>query len=528
MAGMSSIFRRGLTWCVRLHIPRDRQEDAARAVGAKSPRLREQWRSLATREHREAVARRDAALAEMRALLDARLRAKGLRPLTDWRASWPDEAQRLRADYAASSDVPFAFEEDSDTGRRTPLTTREMAREEIVEAATELAETAGIETANRFYGMATGEGRTVAELRDKWLSEVEANGRRKHQTVAGHVTALRLLEAFLRGHAAIPSLDVANMADVTRRRASDFIAWRLATVSPKTGKRIMGATVKRELSSLSGLWRWAGRRDDAIGNPWQDQTADLPQRRRGPTDEDADSAKRPYTAAELVVLLRACGDAWAPGGGGYGPTLWDAVRLALLTGCRANELADLRCGDVLESGRAIVVRAGKTANARRTVPLCDHAQRVVLARLASLPATGASDPLWPEVPPQGADGRRGKLLSTRYGKARARILPTARGVDFHSLRRSFAAALRDAMHASPKAGNKTLLGVLMGHSDASLALGVYAPGALETHKRRFVEAMAKTGLDPAVRAALDDTAGKRPPVGRRTPSAKGSLGDSAS
>lgn len=520
VAGMSSIFRRGLTYCVRLHIPRDRQEDAAKAVGAKAPKLREQWRSLETREYREAVARRDTVLAEMRAALDARLRAKGLRPLTDWQSSWPDEARRLRANLEAATDTPYGFDTNPATGERAPLTTRDLARDEIIEAAETLAETAGKDTANRFYAMATGGVRTLADLRDEWLAEVEANGRRKHQTVAGHRATLRLLEAFLKNHAGLPSLNEATLADVTRRRAADFIAWRLATVSPKTGKAVTGATVKRELSSLSGLWRWAGRRDDTVGNPWNDQTADLPKRRRGVVDDDDDPTKRPYSAAELVALLRAGADEWAPNGGGYGPTLWDAVRLALLTGCRANELADLRCGDVVQDGAAISIRGGKTRNARRVVPLCDHARRVVQVRLAALPATGPNDPLWPELPPQGADQRRGKMLSTRFGVARARILPEARGVDFHSFRRSFAEAMRDAMHANPEAGSKPLLAVLMGHADGSLALGVYAPGAAEDHKRRFVRAMAEHGLDPTVRAALDNTAGNRPAVRRTAPAVR--------
>src|ERR1700693_1931288 len=44
-----------------------------------------------------------------------------------------------------------------------------------------------------------------------------------------------------------------------------------------------------------------------------------------------DRTKRAFTVPELVILIRATGENWAPNGGGYGATLWDAVRLALLT-----------------------------------------------------------------------------------------------------------------------------------------------------------------------------------------------------
>ena len=268
---------------------------------------------------------------------------------------------------------------------------------------------------------------------------------------------------------------------------------------------------------MMGLWRWALRGEHAEANPWVDQVAGIPHAPAHSGDEDSDPGKRPYEAPELVALLRAGADTLAPNGGGYGPALWDAIRLGLLTGLRANELAGLRCGDVIDKGKTVVVLRGKTRSAARKVPLCDAAVQVVANRLASLPDQSPAAPLWPEVPASGADARRGKLLSNRFVPVRRRVLPGARGVDFHSLRRSFAVAVRDVLHNRPALGSLDLLSVLMGHREGTLATRLYAPGALARTLRRVIDAMASEGLPPEVRQALTETAGSRPAVVRVAP-----------
>lgn len=519
---MANLFRRGLTWWVRMHVPRERQGDAAVAMKARTAVLRERWKSLETRDRREAERRKDAALAALRDELDARLRAAGLRVLTAWRPTWADEAAEWRERLQAASDRPYDVEEGPN-GERAPWTQRGDVLDDVRDAWRDVQATEGPDVGARFWKIATGEAPTIAEARDRWLAELERSGGLKAQTLAGHRAALRLLEDFLRAHAAAPSLAAVPLDGVTRRLAADFIAWRAATVSPKTDRTINAATVQREVSSLSGLWRWARRRGEVQVTPWEDQMAALPKRRRTGDAEDDDDRKRPFRPAELVALLRADGPAWAPNGGGYAATLWDATRLGLLTGLRANELAGLTVGDVVDDGKALRVRGGKTANAARTVPLCAPAAAVVKQRLASLPDQSPKAPLWPEVPPQGPDGRRGKMLSTRFGTAKARLLRglddgrDPRGVDLHSLRRSFAEALRNAMNGGERRITPNLIANLMGHAGATLAERTYARGARETDMRHAVNAMWRKGLDSLVKAAIDETGRARPPVVRTAP-----------
>lgn len=70
----------GKTYSARLSIPKDRWQDVGRVYRTKSGIKQEVIRSLQTRDAREAIRRRDKALAEMRAEVDHRLIQAGLKP----------------------------------------------------------------------------------------------------------------------------------------------------------------------------------------------------------------------------------------------------------------------------------------------------------------------------------------------------------------------------------------------------------------------------------------------------------------
>jgi integrase len=479
----------------------------------------------------EARERLPAAEASLRAELDKALRAAGLKPLTPaWRPTWHDSAINFRERLTVASTEPYLLEQDPhDPERSAPWTERDDLIDEIMEEARELEQRGQRDIASRFYRVATGEGEVIGRAKDAWLSAELARGTSPN-TVAGHRAALGLFDEFLKAKGPAGSLGIAGMllTDVDRRMAAEFLAWRLKRPSSRGGA-ISTTTVKREASAFLGLWNWGLDKGLAEVNPWTRQTRDLTARRGRRRDDAEDSTKRPYNTAELVALLRAKGSDWAPNGGGYGPALWDAVRLGLLTGLRISEMADLRIGDVEEDGTVVRVHEGKTDNAARIVPLCDAARQVVAARLAALPDQNPAAPLWPELPVSRADGRRGTLLSTRFGPARRRILapvtpPAALAtVDFHSLRRAFAVALRDAMNARHGVITPATIAVLMGHTRGTLALDGYAPGAHLRDLRRAIDAMWKHGLAQEVREVFAATAGERPAMVRTAPAKRRSL-----
>lgn len=517
---MDKPLRRGGAYCARLIIPKARWSDVGKVYGTPSRERREIVRTLQTNDHGEALQRVSKALATLREEVDEKLRAARLRPLTTtWEPSWAERAAELRERHRAASDVPFGVEEGPD-GSRYAWTPRGDIEDEIREEARELELREGARVAERFFSMALDGGLTIADARERWIAEEERSGRIKRQTIEGHHAALRLLADFLKAEDPVrfPSPEATMASDVTRRLAGGYVEWRRGTVSAKTGRLVSDGTIHREVSSFVGLWRWVRRRGYGEANPWEDRMAGSARGRQTRGESGEDMTKRPYTTAEVVKLIRAAGADWAPLGGGYAPALWDAVRLGLLTGCRADELAGLLVGDLVEDGAAIGVRGGKTKNATRLIPLCSHARVVMAGRLASLEDRTPTAPLWPDLPALGPDPRRGKTLSHRFGQARGRIIgEEALGVDFHSFRRTLSQYVRDAIHSGEGGVDPTLLGALMGHSEQTLALKVYAPGALAENLRRAVDAMWERGVRPEVKAALLETAGQRPPVVRLAP-----------
>lgn len=527
---MAEVFRRGggLTYSIRVHIPRNRHADVGLAFKARGGAMREIVRTLDSKDLGEARARSKGAEAQIWALVNAKLMAAGLPRIGgDWRADWMREAQAHRAVLAKATDDVVSWIEHPD-GRVDEMTGRDIALypggllEEITSDAKHLTQSHGPEVAAKFMAAVFETRLSVEDAASQWVAELRRRGAHRLQTINGHEAVFSLFNQFLATRQ--QSTKTLAMAEVTRKSARQFVQWRADMPSSKGSGLITPATIKRELSSLSGLWRWA-RRGGSEGvelNPWEDQGDALgPSKKRQGDDDDGEGSKRPYTAAELVTLLRATGDDWAPNGGGYGAALWDTVRLGLLTGLRANELAGLRCGDVRDSGAAVMVQTGKTANARRLVPLCPPAKAVVVARLASLARIGATDPLFPEVPPSGPDERRGKMLAQRFTVSMRRILQLDSAglsdVDTHSLRRSFSQNLRNAMESGSRSIGPTLISALMGHKESGLALGVYAKEASPKNLARAVGAMFTHGLHPDVSQALLDTASQRPAQIRTVP-----------
>ncbi len=361
---MANLIRRGLTFYARLTILQDRWEDVGRAYGSKGGIKREVVRTLQTRDRAEALRRREPALAALRQEVDAALKRAKLRPLTDWTADWTSKALKWRAELQAGANVIDHWESDPHgEGSPIPTTRRELLFDDAVDDARHVERLQGPEARHRFEAIAFGDGLTIAEATRQWITEVQ--GSLRDQTARSYEATIALFGGYLRDHEALPSLEAVTLSEVSRRIAGEFIASRRADRAWET--------VQKDHAALSGLWRWAVRRGYAEANPWADQTAGLKATRAG---EDAGASKRAYATPELVALLHAGRDALAPSRGGYAATLWDVIRLGLLTGARANEVLSLTFGDVIEDGTAIATSAkGKTDSAPRIIPLHPYARK---------------------------------------------------------------------------------------------------------------------------------------------------------
>src|SRR5262249_2496415 len=113
--------------------------------------------------------------------------------------------------------------------------------------------------------------------------------------------------------------------DVTRRKAGDYIGQRLIPSG------LARKTIKRQVSSLSSLWRWLKSRGLAQDNPWRDHELGVAKKGGG---------RRGFTDEQLKTLLVGSYE------GRYRIILYDLVRLAAVTGARLEELCALRTTDV--------------------------------------------------------------------------------------------------------------------------------------------------------------------------------------
>ena len=109
-------------------------------------------------------------------------------------------------------------------------------------------------------------------------------------------------------------------------------------------------TVECYRSSLSTLWTWLEEEGITdLNNPWSKHRSIRPTVR---------TKRRPLSDEQLASLLIARYDTAT-----YGQMLADLLRLALVTGCRLEELCVLRMADVLKhkDGYWLTITEGKTA-----------------------------------------------------------------------------------------------------------------------------------------------------------------------
>lgn len=191
-----------------------------------------------------------------------------------------------------------------------------------------------------------------------WWEEARAVGR-KPSTYESYNGTTNGLVSFL-GHD--------DATQVTPEHVVAFKDHRLASINPRTGKRISAKTVKdSDLSALKTLFGWAVSNRRLRSNPAQGITIKLGKRRT--------TRPKGFTDEEAQALLRA---ADAHQRGNEQPKTFAAKRwvpwLCAYTGARVGELAQLRKEDVRKAGSHWVIHISPEAGTVKT----DQARDVVL------------------------------------------------------------------------------------------------------------------------------------------------------
>ena len=446
-ADNSFMVRRRQTWFCVVEVPPSLRSRLGR-------RLK---RTLGTRDINLARVRRWRVIADLRGQIEEARRTRDGDPLRLEAAELREvmtEAKR-QAEAAPSQGGP---DDPADAPEA-------LLSDYIAERAEAVERRAGADAGRQFADMAFGRVTPLGHYAERWLTEGGSKGAAlKERTKLERRRAVAKLAAWLERERLAATIEA-----VTRPVAGRYLSEELLP----SGRE--ARTLAKTVQTLRAYFDWLRRRghlpDDAR-NPWADQA---------PSKARVAEEERAFTDAEVSRLLAGPADA----------TLADFMLVAALTGLRREEIGRLTVADC--EGDVFVVREGKSAAARRRVPVHSGLAAVVARRTAG---QGASAFLFDELRSQNPERTDpiGKLF-TRYRRGLGIQEGTGRRslVNFHSWRRWF---ITSAVNAGQP---PHMVSLVAGHEEGrkGMTLGRYWQGADDDALRAVVEAVKL----PAVAAA---------------------------
>jgi len=306
----------------------------------------------------------------------------------------------------------------------------DLAMDMVRDDAQEIEETEGPEAAERWFNLASGNAALFSETVDRYIKAREQD--LKKATINDLRTEKR---RFLEWAG-----EAVTLQEVDRAKAYSYAAEHLPTLTtPRAPKGLSRATRQRAVSLLSGVWQWArkaGVLPYESDNPWRDLP--LPTERTRLNSPAQHVLRRQASVQHVLSGDEGCSpsrwlrDESETTEGIFSPDQWsrlmkacpageplgDLLRIALVTGCRRDEIACRSAAEVLKDGSGFIVPDGKTENARRFVPLHEGtaAHDVVKRRF------NAGHDLFPELPVRPSNGYRGGPLTQRFTRVRREVL----------------------------------------------------------------------------------------------------------
>lgn len=248
----------------------------------------------------------------------------------------------------------------------------------------------------------------------------------KLSTLLNLETAIKHLRAFLSDQAKTACLE-----DITPAAAKQFQDVYLPSVcNHRSPQGLSAQTIAKNVNLLKQLWVWAvseGHLGKKAENPWEFRKG----LRR--TINKREQVREDYKPKEFSKLLQATKRGSKEG---------DLIRLAIATGCRADEIATIKTEQVKEDGSGFYLIEGKTSNAKRFIPVVGKAQALLQARLKAHGASGRVFPEWPIRPASG----KAAAVSQWFTRFRRKVLgkDTDGRLALHSTRHTWRTAARRA------------------------------------------------------------------------------------
>ena len=291
----------------------------------------------------------------------------------------------------------------------------------------------------------------LAAIRDEYMQVYSE--RRAFSTLS---KAARAVEVFLQS---IGKVDI-SLNKIGRRTVTDFI---------EAQQQSAPQTIQNWLTSLGSLYEFAKRRDDGIpdSNPFHGYNLEA---RR--TIE----SYQPFEPKQLQILVKEADE-----------TIRDLTLMGLYSGCRLDELASLKCVDIviLEGVRCFYISKAKTSAGVRHVPI----HSLLAGIVDKLLSQNNGEYLFAQSNKiTRKDGKKGPWFSQAFTRLRRQVLPTATDRQcFHSLRGMFITALDRAGVPEQR------IGTITGHTEQKAkteAFRTYSQGASMPELVKYVELVA--------------------------------------
>jgi integrase len=220
-------------------------------------------------------------------------------------------------------------------------------------------------------------------------------------------STMKYLVAFL-------DLETPLLQDVTQAKAFQF---RTQYLPIEKGLGI--GTVTKHTNFMRVFWNWAivdkmylkSRNGKSLQNPWT--VTEKGTSKRKSSRRNGETKRSAFTPDDVANLFAG----WSE----WGTRQGDIIRLALATGCRADEMGALPLMNVRTDGTGFEISRGKSANAARLVPVVGDAQELLRRRLVAVTDAQAGLPmserrLFPEWPLKPSTGKANSVSQwfTRY------------------------------------------------------------------------------------------------------------------
>lgn len=377
---------------------------------------------LGTRRHSVALRLRDVCLGQVRQLEAEARRGKGLQGAGRIFDLSPENAKdwlEMRQDVRDTDAIDHVLLTELDKAARS-----------------------GNEKAAQSFADVVFKGAMLIEkAMEQYLDERKEGNRFNNKPLARTTaldvrTSVRHLTAFLGG-------DATTLNDVTEDKAFSF---RTAYLLDAKGLRPQ--TIGKHMTLLRGLWTWAiaekrylkAKRGKPYQNPWIVEEVGIPKNKR--RAENSDEGRTAFQPDDIAKLLQGCN--------GKGSRQGDILRLALVTGCRIDEIGSLKLDQVKSDGTGFYILRGKTRNAKRYVPVVQEAKQLLAERSAAVKELQGGVPateqrLFPEWPLKPATGKVNSVSQwfTRYRRSVLGVETDGRLV-MHSFRHTWRTVARRA------------------------------------------------------------------------------------